>query len=115
MAKIRTHGASELSSRLVAAHRPRSDRWSRLMLAAAIIILADGLAGERGLLDRWRAQRAEMSAAADVSALHRENDALRESVRLLRDDPATIEAEARKELGLMRPGELLVTIHNLRP
>ena len=38
----------------------------------------------------------------------------RERARLLRSDPATIESVARGELGLMRPGEILVTIKDVK-
>jgi cell division protein FtsB len=34
--------------------------------------------------------------------------------RRLRTDPATIEAVARGQLGLVREGEILVTIHDAR-
>jgi cell division protein FtsB len=53
-------------------------------------------------------------AAQDLDRLKRENAALREQVRRLRSDPATIESAARTELGLVRPGEILVTIKDLR-
>ena len=45
----------------------------------------------------------------------RENARLREDVRRLRFDPGTIEALARKELGLIKPGEVLFIIKNARP
>jgi hypothetical protein len=33
----------------------------------------------------------------------------------LREDRTTIEAVARKELGLIRPGEVLVYVHDIKP
>jgi cell division protein FtsB len=87
--------------------------WSRAMLFAASVLLANGLFGERGLLDGVRAQRVSQSAARDLSRLRDENERLRTQIRQLRDDPATIEAIARRELGLVRPGEVMVTVRDL--
>jgi cell division protein FtsB len=88
--------------------------WSHAMLFAAGVLLVNGLFGERGLMDTIRARRAFANAARDLERLKRDNEALRERARLLRSDPATIESVARGELGLMRPGEILVTIRDVR-
>jgi cell division protein FtsB len=40
---------------------------------------------------------------------------LREDARRLREDPAAIEEIARRELGLMSPGEKLFIIRNVEP
>ena len=83
------------------------------MLLVAIVLLANGLVGERGLTETIRARRALANATANLHRIRRENDALRETARLLRNDPAAIEAIARGELGLIRRGEILVTIRTL--
>jgi cell division protein FtsB len=84
------------------------------MVFAACVLLVNGLFGERGLMDTIRARRAQSNAARDLDRLKRENEALRDQARRLRNDPTTIEAVARGELGLMRPGEILVTIKDVR-
>jgi cell division protein FtsB len=88
--------------------------WSRVALFAACVLLVNGLFGERGLMDTIRARRAFSTAARDLDQLKRENAALRDQARRLRDDPATIEAVARGDLGLIRPGEILVTIRDVK-
>ena len=88
--------------------------WPHVMLFAATVLLVNGLFGERGLVDTIRARRAYSIAAADLDRIKRDNEALRERARLLRSDPATIESVARGELGLMRPGEILVTIKDVK-
>jgi cell division protein FtsB len=88
--------------------------WPHAMLFAATVLLVNGLFGDRGLMDTIRARRAYSIAAADLDRIKRDNEALRERARLLRSDPATIEAVARGELGLMRPGEILVTIKDVK-
>ena len=88
--------------------------WSHVMLFAACVLLVNGLFGERGLTDTIRARRAFATAARELDQLKRDNDALRDKARRLRSDPATIESVARGELGLVRPGEILVTIKDIK-
>jgi cell division protein FtsB len=88
--------------------------WSHAALFAATVLLVNGLFGERGLMDTIRARRAAATAARDLDQLKRDNAALRDRASRLRNDPATIESVAREELGLMRPGEILVTIKDVK-
>jgi len=85
------------------------------VLFAACVLLANGLIGERGLTQTMRARRASEQAARDIVRLERENARLRETVRRLREDPSAIESAARSDLGLVRRGEILVTIRDLKP
>ena len=85
------------------------------ILFAACVLLANGLVGERGLTQTLRARRAWEQGAREIARLERENATLREMVRRLRDDPAAIESAARSDLGLVRPGEILITIRDVKP
>jgi len=69
---------------------------------------------DRGLLATLRVRRQydELSAALDRQRA--ENERLREEARRLREDPAAIEELARKELGLIRPGERVFIIRDLK-
>ena len=84
------------------------------MLFTACVLLVNGLFGERGLTETTRARRTYAAATRDVNDLKRENERLRDLARRLRTDPATIEAVARGQLGLVREGEILVTIRDGR-
>ena len=87
--------------------RQRGPWLRRAMLLTICVVLADSLFGERGLSERTRAIHAYQQAVRDLSALRNENAGLREQIRRLQSDPATIELVAREELGLIRRGELL--------
>jgi cell division protein FtsB len=93
---------------------PRRTRWRlpvrRALLFAGTALLANAVVGDRGLLELMRAKREDRTLATAISTLRRENRDLREQARRLREDPTTIEALARRELGLLRPGELLVIV-----
>jgi cell division protein FtsB len=81
----------------------------------AIVILVDALVGERGLVAMLRARQAHDHLAAAIARQRAENTRLREEARRLRDDPATIEEIARRELGLLHPGEKVFIIKDVAP
>jgi cell division protein FtsB len=62
-----------------------------------------------------RARREYDSAVASVARQRAENARLREEIRRLREDPAAIEEIARRELGLIKPGEKMFIIRDVQP
>src|SRR5512140_1234814 len=87
--------------------------WTHAIVFAAAVLLANAMFGERGLTESVRARRAYTAAALDLARIRQENARMRDEVRRLRSDPSTIEAVARRELGLARPGEIIVTVKDL--
>src|SRR5262249_53782174 len=83
---------------------PRSPWRSRLLTYAlafiTAVLVADALVGDKGLTDTLRARRQYAALAAALAQKRQENARLRDEIRRLRDDPATIETIARDELGL---------------
>ena len=75
--------------------------------------MVDGLVGERGLLAMMRARQEYEGLAATIVNLRGENARLREEARRLREDPAAIEEQARRELGLIKPGEVLFIVKDI--
>jgi len=114
MARHTATSSHEAESKPVLRRRQPRRFWSHAVLFAACVLLTNGLFGERGLMDTIRARRAFSTAARDLAQLKRDNDALRDKARRLRSDPATIESIARGDLGLLRPGEILVTIKDVK-
>jgi cell division protein FtsB len=88
--------------------------WGHAVLFVASVLLANALFGERGLMETIRARRANATAAGNLLRLKQQNARLREEVRRLNSDPGTIEAVARAELGLLRPGEILITVKDVK-
>ncbi len=85
-----------------------------LFLGAAAIVL-DALAGDRGLLAMFRVRREYRELAATVARTRAENARLAEQARRLLDDPAAVEEVARRELGLIKPGEKVFIIKDATP
>jgi cell division protein FtsB len=86
-----------------------------LLVFVTVVLVVDALVGEKGLIETLRARRQYREVAASLEMLRHENGRLRDEVRRLNEDPATIEAVARRELGLVRPGEVLVVVKDATP
>ena len=94
----------------------RNRRIVQLLLAlVATVIIADGLVGDRGLLAMLRARHEYDDLAAAIARQRAENVRLRDTARRLRDDPTAIEEIARRELGLIRPGERVFIVKDVQP
>jgi cell division protein FtsB len=90
--------------------RPEQVWLGRALCFAGCVLAANALIGERGLSETLRAREAFRAGVADLSRLQYENAQLAEEIRRLRQDSGTIESLARQELGLIKPGEVLVVI-----
>ena len=80
----------------------------------ACVVLLDGLFGDRGLAQTMRARKEAARATDDLQRLREQNAALRREIHRLQGDRATIESVARQELGLIRPGEILVVVKEVK-
>ena len=85
---------------------------SVVLFAGALVLMVNALVGENGYLANLRARREYDAVMGDVLKLQHENQLLREQARRLKDDPTAIEDAARRELGLIRPGETLVIVRD---
>ena len=103
------HGPPTLSP------RHRQNPWVRRALVfVSCVVLFDGLFGDRGLAQTIRARQELRRSSENLASLKRKNASAQDEVRRLREDPATLEAVARAELGLIRRGEILVILKDLR-
>ena len=94
----------------------RNRRIVRALLAlVAAVIIVDGLVGDRGMLAMLRARREYDDLSASIARQRAENARLRDQARRLRDDPTAIEEIARRELGLIKPGERVFIVKDIAP
>ena len=78
-------------------------------------LIVDALVGDKGLLQLMK-KRQELRAVDQTLMQGRsENARLREEARRLKEDPAAIEDLARRELGLIKRGEKVFIIRDVRP
>ena len=93
--------------------RPGS-RFVRLaVIVMTAALLVEALVGDKGFLATIRARREYEELARQIARMRADNARLRETARALREDPAAIEELARRELGLLRPGETLFIIKDI--
>ena len=64
-------------------------------------------------LELREARRQAHAAAEGVARLNGENGNLRHQVLRLREDPAAVEELARRDLGMLRPGEIVFIIRDV--
>lgn len=88
-------------------------RLLRYGLGFVIVVVAiDGIVGEKGLLAMLKARRDYVAVERALLEARAQNERLREEARRLREDADAIEEIARRELGLIRPGELLFILRD---
>jgi cell division protein FtsB len=107
------------STRLGPGGKDRRGRWRRigraLIVLVSTVMVVDALVGERGLLAMLRARDERQALSTAIERQRLENVGLREEARRLSEDPAAIEEIARRELGLIRPGEKVFILRDLSP
>jgi cell division protein FtsB len=86
-----------------------------LLIFVAAVIVVDGLVGDHGLLAMLRARQEYDGLTATIARLGADNARLREEARRLREDPAAIEEVARRDLGLIKPGEKVFILKDVSP
>jgi len=85
-----------------------------LLVFVTLVLVINALVGERGLTETLRARRQHQELVTSIERVRAENARLRDEARRLRSDPSTIEALARQELGLIKPGEMLFIVKDAK-
>ena len=94
----------------------RGRRIVRYVLGfVTVILVIDAIVGEKGLLTLLKARRDFIAVEQALQRARHENAHLREEARRLREDPQAIEEIARRELGLIKPGEKLFIVRDVPP
>jgi cell division protein FtsB len=98
---------------------PRSSGRSRRLIRLGLVILTaallvDAIVGENGVLALLQAGRQYDAVERALQQSRDDNAALRETARRLREDPGTIEAVARRDLNLIKPGEKVFIVKDAR-
>jgi cell division protein FtsB len=100
------------TSSLPRRRRGRAVRY--LVVAVGCVLIIDALVGDRGFLAMLKARQQYRTLDAGLARARAENAQLREQARELRENPQAIEEIARRELGLIRPGEKLFIIKDVK-
>lgn len=85
--------------------RPRPGLVLLLLFLGLLLLLS--LLQDRGLLQIYRMARVKTHLEREVATLKEESALLRKEVERLRRSPSWTEEIARRDLGLVRPGEIV--------
>jgi len=99
-------------SRFAGRARPSLLRHLRYAILFLLALVVASVMGNRSLVRLYHMHREQVALEHEIEQLTASNAALAEDVRNLRTDPARVEAIAREELGLVKPGEL---VYEFRP
>ncbi len=95
---------------------PRGRRLFRAgLIVVTIVVMVDAIVGEKGLVALMRARDVEAAHRHDLETVRLDNQRTLEQARRYREDPATLEELARRDLGFIKPGEKLFIIRDLPP
>jgi cell division protein FtsB len=86
----------------------RALKW--IIVLFGVLLVADATVGERGLVAVLSARRQFLVLEQSLSQARSENARLRKEIRHLLVNPSAIEDLARRELGMIKPGERLFII-----
>ena len=90
-------------------------RWRRKLATAGIGVLLAVIGyhaffGANGLMVYEQKRRESAELNGQIKTLQQQNSAMEQEIKALKNDPKTIEKEARERLRYARPGEVVYTL-----
>ena len=86
-----------------------------LVVFVGCVLVIDSLVGDKGVLQMMKKRHEVRALNSRLAALKAENARLFEEAQRIKYDDATLEEIARRDLGLIKPGEKLFIIKDAPP
>ena len=86
-----------------------------LIVFIGCVLVIDSLVGDKGVLQMLKKRQDVRSLDQALTAARAENARLFQEMDRLKNDPAALEEVARRDLGLIKPGEKLFIIKDAAP
>ena len=93
--------------------RGRAVQYLLVFLGSVLVI--DALVGDKGVLQMLKKRQELRALDQTVAAARTQNAQMRTEIERLNTDPAALEEIARKDLGLIKPGEKVFIIRDAPP
>ena len=93
--------------------RGRAVRYLLVFLGSVLVI--DALVGDKGVMQMLKKRQELRTRDQDLAAARARNAQTRAEIERIKTDPAALEEIARKDLGLIKPGEKLFIIRDAPP
>lgn len=81
-----------------------------LLVVFVVVLVVHDVFGPHGYLVMRRKQQDIQKVNAELDRLNKENASLENDIKELKTDPQTIRKIAREELGLAKPGEIIIKL-----
>lgn len=94
---------------------PKRTLWMLACGLVAVSLLVNELVGQNGYWARQGRRRQMHALVEEIEKLQQDNQRLGQRIQELRSDPNAIEKQAREQLRLGRPGEVVVTLPQPAP
>jgi cell division protein FtsB len=94
------------------ARERRRKVWTYGLVIVSTVMMVNALVGEKGYLANLQARREFQDVSESLNQLKVDNARLADEARRLRRDPQALEDAARQQLGLIKPGETLITLRD---
>ena len=78
------------------------------------VLVIDALVGDKGVLQMLKTRQKAQSLYQAVAVAQTKNARLRDQIKRFTEDPAALEDAARRDLGLIKPGEKVFMIKDLQ-
>ena len=86
-----------------------------LVVFVGCVLVIDSLVGDKGVLQMLKKRQDARALEQSLAAARARNAQLRQEADRLRNDSAALEELARKDLGLIKPGEKLFILRDATP
>jgi cell division protein FtsB len=90
----------------------RKRLWTYGLLLLSAGLMVNALIGEKGYLANLQAKQEFQQVHDSLEQLKAENVRLKEDAKRMQSDPRALEDSARQQLGLIKPGETLITLRD---
>jgi len=95
--------------------RKRRRYLTYAVLVVSTILMVNALVGDHGYLATIRGQRDADTLLEQIDKVKQQNRQLADLTYRIKHDPAALEEAARRDLGLIKPGETVIIEHDDQP
>jgi len=86
-----------------------------LLVFVGCVLIVDAVVGDKGVLQMLKKRQESQRLMHDLAAARQRNAELFHQIKRINTDPAALEEMARRDLGLIKPGEKLFIIRDAPP
>lgn len=100
---------------LAAARSARKRRFVFVAVVLAILIAASSVGGKKSLVKVFQMSKTRTELQQEIKRLRQVNEEIAREIQTFAHNPSQVEAIAREDLGLVKPGEIVYQFGPPRP